>query len=247
MINNGWKADLQALRKMRDEYSKFSSIMTEFERAGALQEIESFSRIHGSAIQSSAIAEHDQALEGLKVAQKKLDQAHLEAGKRFDTAKLVAEKQLARMMVDDIQRSKDFLNTESKNEKLASLLQVATESGDIHKVRAMSEELLASGKLAGTAKRTLDDLNTTDAIKSAEANYAVQWNSYMQVREGLCEMHKVVNGSAPSLLFPSGATEKSLNRLQVLPGGRARIFDYSAPEIQNVTFNDKSGNLLEHA
>lgn len=249
MINRfttNWHDDLEDIRQMRNDLNANWGLMTDFEKvkyknAFTRKREAAFKKITGGAIEEfrGMIRRYVRTGEEFDAEVRKEMNA-------WDPAKLNAEMQLAESRVQAIIRDGDQVA-----KGLKGLYQEATQSQDLHKIRAVTEALkgnhtklnnlddkMAVNGLAKEAEEKLKDLRMTEGMKQAVQKRTAERENLLQARRNLISISEDLGQGDPSEIYATGEYAKMMKVVQQDPAtGQVIILPEDSPEV--------TGNYLD--
>jgi hypothetical protein len=234
-VPNGttWRDQLKGLQEAKNEYAKYSNIMTQFEQAAIQKTINDAQDKVEPAIINGAFAEFEQTVQKAQSIHAKIQKAKVNEINRWDAGKLASEMQVIEMLAKQVVKSPSMIPAETIS-RLKNIYAEAQQSGNMYKQRAAAEvftgllsivggndleQRIPADGLAQQAKRDAAKLRITPEMETAER----EGNEAIQEVEKAKFMLEDVNrqlGYRANYEF-----KEELSRLQQEPSGKVVLVD----------------------
>lgn len=255
MTNNLWRDYAKRIKAAKKELGDYYSIMTEYERQTAQNEIKNMKDQYMQYITEGILGEHEAALQKFKNAHVKVGQERKKEIASWDAQRLAAEMQLYEKLIDQAVNSTGdaFGGLGRQSNILEETYQEAQQSGDKYKMRAIAEVMKSAPKktrtddadikrmiesLAVRAENDLLTVRNTQELKQACIDAESSWNDYRTARQEMITNVVDIGEPDPMGPFTGGPFAKALKRVQVIDD-KVHIFEPDAPEVTGVFLKEK--------
>lgn len=228
--SKSWRDQLNYLMDAKKEYSTYSGMMTEYERTTVMEGIKDLKTSIFPVVCKGALSEFEQKIEKFNAAKAKTSEAVTKEINRWDAGKLVAEKQLVNMQLDEAAKTPyNALSPRSKTNILTEVVEQAIKSGDMYKIRAVAEKArdfasnvaqedrIQAFSLVQTAENALNKIRNTPEISQALKDQNLAGMELQDARDELGAISMAL-GEKPDM-FTSNNLTRAMRRIQISPAG----------------------------
>lgn len=255
-----WIDAAKEIRLAKQEYNKYSNIMTPYERQTVGNSIQEKIQSRYSFIYQGAANNLASAKQRYKNTVAAREKARAQEITSWDAGRLGQEMHTFQMLVNREMEfnngSPGFTRGAAVSARVKALYQEAQASGDRFKQRAAAEvvrgintdklpkeqavELRILGRESGT---DLENLRTTpELLKAAEAEKTAVMDLF--AARDLIKDVAVIVGEQPDTIFAGGSFVKLLKTVQVDRfTGEVKMFDMDSPEVTGVYLKDAEDNI----
>lgn len=248
--SNTWQDRLKEIKIAREHLAKHEAMMTPYERQMRSEEIHQKLEAYYPTIYKGVKTAWDGWINEYKKATARLSEAKAKEYAKWDPAKLGAEMQTFRTLVDQrLMTEKDSILAGGPGpaERVKKVYEEYQKSGDPYKQRASSEVLLGLPTqglrrddvigirfLGHEAESNLLQLRNTEEIQKAEEAYMESAQELFKQRAQLSEVASLV-GEPPDTGFGSGSITKLQRMVQVeRETGDIKLYTMDDPEVTGI-------------
>ena len=245
-----WQDRVKEIKIAREHLSKHEALMTAYEREMRGEEIHDKLRSYYPTIYGGVKKAWEGWINEYNKATARLAEAKAKEYAKWDPAKLGAEMQAFKMMVDQkLSSASDsvFAGGPGPSERVKKLYEEYQKSGDPYKQRASCEvmqgistqglkrdEAVSIRLLGHEAEGRLLQLRNTEEIQKAEEHYVESAQELFKQRENLSEVATLM-GEPPDFGMGRGEIGKLQRMVQVeRETGEIKIYSLEDPEVTGI-------------
>jgi hypothetical protein len=216
-----WKTSYKKLQADRQRFYAYANIMTQYEAQTIKQSLQEQTEYLAPSIKIGALSEFNQAIAGYEATVAKVDAAKAAELRRWDSAKLIAERQNIQQQIDlAFQSGGDPLSGKNPADQIAKVLAEAKQSGDINRIRAAAEVGRGIVKNAPAVAPQISDLENslatsrqTPEMAAAEQERIAALNDLFAKKNELPEIGAAI-GEPVNPVFPTGSIDRAMRKVR---------------------------------
>lgn len=245
--SKSWRDQLNYLIDAKKEYDTYHGMMTEYERLTIREAINELRTSIYPVVCKGALSEFEQKIEKFNAAKAKTSEAVTKEINRWDAGKLVSEKQLVNMQLDEAAKTPyNALSPRSKINILTEVVEQAIKSGDMYKIRAVAEKArdfasnvekedrVQAFSLVQTAENALNKIRNTPEITEALKEQNLAGMELQDARDELGAISTAL-GEKPDI-FTSNSLTQAMRRVKVSPSG-LEVLAADDPQVTGMDFS----------
>lgn len=244
-----WRKAVKELSVMRDEFTKYSGIMTNYERVAITNEItRRQNELYPMAV-AGIRAELNGAIQSYQSKAAALEKAKVAEIQRWDAKKL-ADQIIGLQTLVNFASAADPLRggADAAAARIQKVYQEALQSGDLHTQRAACEVVVGLRnvnllpeiqkglvKTIVDAETRLHEMRITDDMVSAAEALRAEAQNLLALRSEVLAAAPVL-GETPDPIFLTGDIQKAVSQIGIGEDGYPLIRDPNDPETAEVVF-----------